>query len=884
MEAVFRDSLVERRRRGRRSAVAYALRAGADVVRSGWRERRKGGLAMGEWWTDVRVAARALRRTPWFTAAAVLVLALGIGANAAVFSALKATLLTPPPYPHPDRLVLLDLTEASHGHRPRGVVWSYRKYQVLAGTHNLPLQGSAAYGVRHVTLTGAGRAAYLSIEFVTPGYLKVLGLTPTLGRDFTADDDVDGAPPVALLGYDLWQTRFGADPGIVGRSVTLNGHAVTVVGVAPSGFRGLSGTAELFAPVGAGATLVSPILVRAAQAHWLRAVGRLAPGASLTSLDQHLQAVGQAVAETYPTRDPAIIQGASAQALLSERVNDRARSSVLILSAAATLLLLVACANLAGLLVARADGRTKEAAVRVAMGAGRWRVARGFLVEALLLAVAGGAAAMVVARIGARSLAAAWPARFLDGSWNVRGVNLSTVSVDGRVVAFAVLVTLVVGLLFGALPALRASQVSPARQLRAGAAGAPRSRRGMDLRGWLVSGEVALALVLLVGAGLLVHSLKELQAVDRGFRSGKLVSFSYDIPRTSHWSDDVAGFNERFLEKLNALPDVESAAVTCVTPLQGHCMITDVRRAGGRKWSEGSRPRIGVNYVSDGFFRTLGVPVRKGRTFTSEDQKGSRPVVVLNETAARRLFPDGHPLGQPVAMGIDLTPDATGAGNGVQVTGTGGGTAEVIGVVADVLYDRPSQGVMPDVYVDERQEAGPSQIIARTRGEPLALIPAARAALASLDPDIPLHGVSTDSQWEAGATADTRVLGGLLGAFAALALLLACTGVWAVVSYAVARRTPELGLRIALGAEPRQVVRLVVRGGLVLAVSGVAAGALGAWGASRVLTSLLYDVAPTDPVTFVAAAGVLLGVATLAAWIPARKATSVDPMVALRAE
>lgn len=884
MLAAFRAAARERRRDGRWSATAYALRAAADLARSGWRERRKGGMAMGEWWTDVRVAVRALRRTPWFTAAAVLVLALGIGANAAVFSALKATLLTPPPYPDPDRLVLLDLTEATHGDRPRAIPWSYRKYQVLADARDLPLQASAVYGTRHVTLTGVGEPAYLTAELVTPDYLRVLGVAPAVGRDFTAADDADGAASVAMLGYGLWQERFGGDRGIVGRDVTLNGHAVTVVGVAPRGFRGLGGTAQLFAPVHTGATLISLILVRAAQAHWLVGVGRLTPGASLASLNEHMRALGRAVAETYPISDPTITQGASARAFMAVRVNDQARSSVLILSAAAALLLLVACANLAGLLVARANGRAREAAVRVAMGAGRWRVARGFLVEALLLAVGGGAAALAVAGFGARALAAAWPSRFLDGSWQVRGLDPSSVTVDGTVVAFAVAVTLLTGLLFGALPALAASQVSPARQLRAGTAGQRRTRRGMDLRGWLVSGEIALALVLLVGAGLLLRSLRELQGVDRGFRSGNLVTFSYDIPRGSHWSDDPAGFNERFLEKLTALPGVESAAVTCIAPLQGHCMITAVRRAGDRRWSEGSRPSIGVNYVSDDFFRTLGIAVRQGRTFTSEDRKGSRPVVVLNEAAARRLFPDGHALGQPVAMGIDLTPDVASAASGTQVTGGEGGTAEVIGIVGDVLYDRPSQGVMPDAYVEERQEPGPVQIVARTRGEPLALIPAARAALASLDPDIPIHGVTTDSQWEARATADTRVLGGLLGAFAALALLLACTGVWAVVAYGVARRTPELGVRVALGAEPGQVVGLVVRGGLGLAAVGVAAGALAAWGASRALRSFLYDVAPSDPLTFVAAAALLLLVAVLAAWFPARKATRVDPMTALRAE
>jgi putative ABC transport system permease protein len=896
MEAAFRAAYGERRLAGRAAAARYALRALADVVRSGTRERRSarwgagapasgervpvggrprggGGMSMGEWWTDVRVAGRALGKTPGFTLAAVAVLALGIGANAAVFSAVKATLLTPPPYPDPDRLVMLDLTEApkTEAGQPRAMPWSYPKYRVMAAMNDVPLQASAAYATRSVTLTGAGDAAFLSAEAVTPDYLRVLGLAPSLGRDFTADDDVDGAGPVVMLEHGLWRDRFGGDRSIVGRTVTLNGQAVTVVGVAPVGFRGLTGGASLLVPVHTGAALVAPFLIRGAQAHWLRVIGRLAPGASLTALNQRMAAVGTSVEATYPDSDPTVVRSASAQAFMSARVNEQARRSVLVLAAAAGLLLLVACANLAGLLVARAGGRTREAAVRVAMGAGRWRVARGFLVEALLLAVAGGALAVLVARFGAGALAAAWPRRFLDGSWNVRGLDRAAVAVDPGVVAFAALVAVVAGLLFGALPALSVSQVSPARQLRAGTAGAGGARHRLDVRGALVSGEIALALVLLVGAGLLLRSLRELQAVDRGFRPGNLVTFSFNIGRGSRWSDDVAGFNERYLERLTALPDVESATVACVAPLAGHCMITDVRRAGDRSWSEGSRPRIGVHYVSDGFFETLGVPVREGRTFTSEDRKGSRPVVVLSEAAVRELFPDGGALGRPVAMGTDLTSEE-------------GSSAEVIGVVGDVLFDTPEKGVIPEAFISERQEEGYSTFIVRTRGEPLAAIPGARAALAALDPDIPLHGVSTLDDIEASATADTRVLGGLLATFAGLALLLACTGVWAVVAYAVAKRTSELGLRVALGAEPGQVVALVVRGGLALAAVGVLAGSLGAWGASRVLKSQLYGVAPTDPVTFVAAAALLMAVAAAAAWLPARRATRVDPMVALRAE
>ncbi len=833
-------------------------------------------MAASEWWLDARVGARALRRTPAFTAAAVLVLALGIGANTAIFSAVKAALLTPPPYPHPERLVLLDLTEASTAPpgAPRAMPWSYPKFQILAATKDLPLQAVAAYAVRSLTLTGRGDPAYVSAEVVTPDYMRLLGVATVAGRSFIAGDDVAGSAPVAILGYGLWRERFGGDSSVVGRSVTLGGRAVQVAGVAPPDFRGLSGRADLFIPVHTGAALIAPLLVDAARAHWLTSVGRLAPGASMAALDARMRSVGSAVEAAYPTSDPTVARSGAARSLLSARINDQARRSLLILSVAAALLLLVACANLAGLLMARAGGRAREAAVRVAIGAGRWRVARSFLVESLLLAGAGAAVAVLVARVGARALAAAWPARFLDGTWNVRALDLSAVTVDGDVVAFTVLVALLAGLLFGLLPALSVSQVDPARELGARSTGGTRTRRGWggwDLRGGLVAAEIALALVLLVGAGLLVRSLRQLDAVDRGFRQGNLLAFSFEIPRDGRDSIDVAAFHERFIERLEALPDVRSAAVSCTAPLGGHCMITEVRRAGDRRWSEGSRPRIGVNYISDDYFSTLGVPVREGRTFTATDRAGSRPVVVLGATAARALFPGGHAVGRAIAIGTDLT-------------GEQGSSADVIGVVGDVLYDRPEEGVMADAYISERQETGYGTFVLRTRGEPLAVVPAVRAALASLDPDLPIHDVATISDIAATATADTRVLGALLTTFAFLALLLACTGVWAVVAFAVSRRSSELGLRMALGAAPRQVVRLVVRGGLTLAAAGVAVGVVGAWAAARVLRSLLYDVAATDPLTYAAAAALLLGVTALAAWLPARRATRVDPITALRAE
>ncbi len=880
MAAAFTSAWGDRLREGGAvRATAWALRATLDAAASGlgerWR-RLRFGPHPGEWWTDVRVAARVLRRSPGFTAAAVLVLALGIGANTAVFSAVKATLLSPPPFRDPSSLVLPELTESStvRPGPPRAFPWSYPKYRIMAETEGLPLEALAAYAVRTFTLTGAGDPRRVDVEVVTPDYLDVLGVEPALGRDFREADDRDGAALTVVLGARLWRERFGSDPGVVGRNVTFNGRPATVLGVAPPEFRGLTGRAEAWMPVHPVAALVgAPWMVTGGQSHWLAAIARLRPGADLAALQARMPAVGRAAEEAYPNPDPTKVRSGGARPLMEARVNPQARRSLLVLGAAAALLLLVGCANLAGLLLARAAVRARETAVRVALGAGRWRVARGVLAESLLLAVLGGAAALAVARLGAHALVSAWPQRFLDGTWNVRFADPSAIHMDGAALAFAAGVAAATGLLFGLGPALAACRGGAGARLREGSAGVVGRARGTGVRRFLVAGEIALALVLVLGAGLLLRSLQRLQAVERGYQPGNLVAFDYTLPRSSASADDPAAFHAAYLERLRALPGVVGASMACSVPVGGHCWITAVRQAGDRTWQEGSRPFIGVHPVDDRYFETLGIPVLRGRTLQPDDRRGAPVAVVLNEAAVRELFPDGgDPLGAQVAMGVDATPED-------------GPGATVVGVVGDVLYDRPDMGVMPEAYFSYRQEVGgEATILLRTRGEPLAAVPAAREALLELDPDLPISGIRTVASAEADATADTRTLGTLLAVFAALAGLLACTGVWAVVAYTVERRTRELGLRVALGADPRSIVRMVLAGALATAGVGIAAGALGGWAATRVLGSFLYEVSVTDPPTFVAGAALLLGVSLLAAWLPARRATRVDPVEALRAE
>jgi predicted permease len=646
--------------------------------------------------------------------------------------------------------------------------------------------------------------------------------------------------------------------------------ATTVVGIAPAGFRGVSGNGGLWVTPHAAAALISPVMVRASQAHWMRAIGRLSEGATLASLDERMEAAGRAVMESYPPSNPSEVQSAAGQGLAEARVNPQARSSLLVLSAAAALLLIIACANLAGLLMARASARRREAAVRAALGAGRWRVARGVLAESLLLAACGGLAAVAVAHLGSSLLVEAWPSRFLTGDWNVRFVDLSTIGVDRSALVFAGGIALLAGGLLGVIPAVAAARTRPAATLRESGIGRSRRRGPFEARGALVVGEMALALVLVVGAGLLLRSLGELQAVDRGYEPGNLLTFQVQVPRGSAWAEDVAGFHALVEERLGALSEVEAVGMGCVAPLSGHCMITGVHRAGDRTFEQGSGPSIGVHYVSDGYFRTLGIAPRAGRAFDSRDQADSPPVVVLSERAARELFPGEDPLGRPIAMGTGLTSD--------------GATAEVIGVMADVLYDRPENGVMAEAYVSHRQDASYGTFVVRTRGDAVAAVPAVRAAVAGLDGDIPLFMLRTLDDIEASVVSETRALGTLLAVFAALALLLACTGVWAAVAWVVTRRTREIGVRMALGARPGQVVRELVLGGLGVTLVGTALGVAAAWWASRILASLLYEVGPTDPATYTGGAALLVTVALLASWLPARRATRVDPAVALGRE
>ena len=880
MVRTFRDGLRDHAEEGWR----YTVRAAWDAARGGLGERlREGpgprerratggvGTMMEESWSDLRLAGRTLSRTPAFTVAAVAVLALGIGANTAIFSAVKTVLLAPAPFSDPEQIVFTDLSDSStvEPGPPRPMAWSYPKYQMLARAEGRLVDPLAAFARRNLTLTGAGDPVLLNVEVVTPDYLDVLRIVPVHGRDFTETDDAPGAGHTVLLAHDLWTERLGGDPGVIGRTVMLEGRPVTVIGVAPPGFRGLTGSASAWVPVHTAADLTVPFLVSGAEAHWLRAIGRLPAEIPMQRLQERLREVGRAVVDAYPGDDPTRTSVVTADRMEEVRISDLARRGLTLLMLASGLLLVTACANLAGLLTARAASRDREVSVRRALGASRWRVARTFLAESLVLGLLGGAAALGVAWLGVRGLAAIWPYQFLQGTWNVGFTRPEAMTVDPTVLSYALGLAMVSALAFGLAPALAQTQREPGTAL--GGRSPTDGRTAGRLRRGLVALEVALALVLVVGAGLLARSLGELQRVDRGFEPGNLLTFSAVPSRSSPLSEDFAGFNDRSLERLVALPEVESAAVGCALPLAGHCWIGGVRTAGSRSWPVGDRPSVGINPVSDAFFGTLGIPILRGRGFTSEDGPDSPPVIILSQSAAELLFPDEDPLGQTMEVSASITPE-------------GGPGARVVGIVGDALFDDPAAGSMPEAYLAHRQESGSDSYVLRTGGDPLAALPAVRAALAELAPDLPLYGIQTLDDLEAAATGDTRMLGGLLTAFALLALLLAATGVWAVVAYGVSRRTRELGLRMALGARAGEVVRLVVREDLSTIAAGLALGLPAAWLATRFLDSLLFEVSPADPAAFVGGTALLLLAGVAAAWLPARRATRLEPVEALRSE
>jgi predicted permease len=798
---------------------------------------------------DLSYAVRRLRQSKGFTLVAVATLALGIGATSAIFSVVNAVLLRPLPFPEPDRLV-----QVAQTWKGRPAVYSPQNFLDVEAQAT-SFSGMAAIDAGGVTLTGQGAATRLEGAEVSASFFDVLGVRPRLGRAFLAGENEPGRDRVAVLGYALWRDRFGSDPGVVGRTLSLNRQPYTVVGVAPPGFR-YPEPAEIWTPLEYDQMFRS----KSRGAWYLTVVGRLRSGATLAGARQEAGTIAERLARAYPADDEGV--GGIVIPLLDATVGE-SRRALLVLLGAVGLVLLVACVNVANLLLARVAVRETELAVRAALGAGRGRLVRQLLTESLVLAVLGGAAGLLLS------------VAILDGllALQPQGVpRLDEVSVNRTVVAFAAALSLLTTVLFGAFPALQTGRRSSAQALRQGSRGILSGRRG-GLRGGLVVGQIALAMVLVAGSALLLRSFALLRQVDPGFRTGSALAFRISLPESAYADDArMLSFHDELQRRLAALPGVRSVGSVTAVPLGGSHFNISFTVEGWPEVPPAQQPSMEVRIATPGYFGTIGIPVRRGRAFTESDGPDAPQVVVLSESAVHRYFPHEEPIGRKIHLGL-------GRGRGRKPGG------EVVGVVGDVKEIGLAAESPPQIYVPYAQFPLPSMdVVLRTTVEPRSLAAVAERVVHGLDAELPVARVATLDEVLARSVSEPRFYAILLGSFAGTALFLAALGLFGVTSYAVAQRTRELAVRIALGARREELLRMVLREALLLGAAGVAVGLAGAVLLSRVISSMLFSLSPRDPLTLGGVALLLLATTLLAGYLPARRATRVDPVIALRSE
>jgi putative ABC transport system permease protein len=858
---------------GRRARRWYWRQAVSLIAsRPTWRPMRRSipvrrATAMAALLQDVHYAVRALSKQAGYTATAVLTLALGIGANLAIFALVYAVLIRPLPFHQPGELMLVQLLAPDHDAPGvfRKTVWSYPKYQVMRDRQQV-FTATALFADREWSLTGTSSPERLQGEIAEPSYFSVLGVQARLGRMFGVAEDQAGAAPTAVISYSLWQRRFGGDPHVLGRPIGLDGVQFTIVGVAPAGFRGLVGQADVWRPLITTdpSDLVEPF------SHSYRQIARRKPGVTNEQAEAAMRVLGAQVRDAFPQGGEG---SATAVPLDTERVDPLLRRSVLVLLGAVSLVLLIGCVNLANLTLARGLARQREVAIRLAIGATRFRIVRQFLTESLLLSFAGTVAGVLVAVASIRVAAAALPD--LDGilrgpEGGLTRVGASMLGVDPTLAAAAVGLAIVTALLFGLVPAWQAARRDLTTVIKPGSGGSLSTGfRGLTLRNVLVVGEIALALVMLVSSGLMLKSMARLSAIDLGFRPERLVTFRLSLPDQSYPRERHVPFVEQFLAKLKARPEVEAAAFGHCAPVSDGCNGTLAYLRDRPAVARGSEPRVGVTWASPDYFSALGIRLMRGRWFTEGDREGQPKVIVVNESAARALWKDEDPIGRRL-----------GVGQGGFREG-----AEVIGVVADVRYEAVETAPGPDVYLPVLQSPRPMGIFfIRSRVPSSTLLPVVREQLAALDRDLPISDVKTMDERYGEATWRTWMIGMLLTLFASLAVVLALVGIFGVLAQGVAQRTREIGVRMALGAARGDILRLVLGRASAMAALGVAGGLGVAWFASRLLKTLLYEVEPNDPAVLSALAVLLFIVALAASYIPARRATRVDPLETLRSE
>ncbi|MDA2936770.1 ABC transporter permease [Acidobacteria bacterium AH-259-A15] len=798
---------------------------------------------------DLRYGVRMLTKNPGFTVVAVLTLALGIGANTAIFSVVNGVLLHPLPYPDSDRLVMLWETYVQKGwfqgsaSLPNFTDWRER---------NQTFEEMAAFRTTGANLSGEDQPDRVTVADVTHRFFSILGVETALGRTFLPEEDQPGRAKVVVLSHGLWERRFGADPNTLGQKLMLNGEAATVVGVMPAAFD-FPEDIDLWAPLALDSTQ------RGRRSQFLRVIARLKPALTLEQAQAQMDIIARQLGKEYPrtNRD----WGINVLSLYDHTVGTM-RPALLILLGAVGFVLLIACANVANLFLARATGREKEMAIRAALGAGRKRIIRQLLTESGVLAVLAGSLGVLLAFWGIDLLLALSPDNL---------PRMDEVGVDGRVLGFTLIVSLAAGVLFGLAPGLQASKTDLNVSLKEGGRTSDNSG-GQHLRGLLMVSEVALGLVLLIGAGLLIKSFYRLQQVDPGFNPKNLLTLRFSLPRVNYPEEhQIVGFYRQLLERVETLSQVESTGAVHVVPLRGENQSIAIAEE-GQPYLTSEGKFITGNYrrVSPNYHRTMEIPLIRGRLFTQQDNAHSSGVVIINETMARRYWPDDDPLGRRfrIATGDEIL-------------------RTIVGVVGDVKHFGLNNETRPEMYVPHSQDskyALSMALMVRTTRSPESVVAEVRHELQTLDSQLPIYNAESMEKIIFRSVGLHRFTMILVAVFAGAAFLLAAIGIYGVISYSVSQRSHEFGVRMALGAQRTDILKLMLKHGMRLALVGATVGLAGALALTRVMTSLLYEVSPADPTIFSLVASLIILVALLACYFPARRATKVDPMTALRYE
>ena len=809
---------------------------------------------------DIRYGIRSLSKRPGFAAVAVITLALGIGANTAIFSVVNATLLRPLPFKDPDRLVMV------WGYLPQ-LAQQGDKFPSSAGNYLGLVKDTKSYdqlsAFRQWTwqLTHSGEPERLEGVRVSANFFNAVGARPLLGQTFTSAQDAEGAAPVAVISYRLWQREFGADQKVLGKSLTLDGRTVTIVGVMPRGF-----------DFPGGANMIPGLQFATRNDIWIplamtaderknqgslnmAVLGRLKEGVSVSQAQNETR--------TVQTSLPLGTVGYTVNLVpLQKQMVGNIKTLLLVLLATVAIVLLIACANVGNLLLARASSRRKEIAVRSALGAARWRIIRQLLTESMLLSLGGGSLGFLIAIWGTPLLVSFIPERV---------PRIHEVNVDFRVLGFAFLVSLITGIVFGLAPALQASRVNLNESLKESARGVSGSLRQNRLSAFLIVSEVSLAVVLMIGAALLTKSFVRLLEVNPGFDPSQTLTMEISLPTAppSKYADEQqqVAFFQQLLEKVNQTPGVISAGAVLSLPLTGAVESTNLFIDGRPRPPVAQAPEADYTIVTPGYFRAQGIPMLKGRTFTDQDNKDATGVIVINEALAQRYWPNEEPVGKRLTVAFEKTP------------------REIVGVVASAKQRALSADARATMYLPQLQRPTTGMtIVIRTIGDPLLLAGIARSQAHALDPTIPVTNVRTMDEIFSASVEQQRFSMLLVALFGGLAVVLAAIGIYGVMGYTVTQRKHEIAVRIALGARTNQVLKLVLKEGLTLALLGIGIGLIGAFGITRLMSSLLFEVKPTDLQTFATVSALLIVVAVVACIVPARRATKVDPLVALRYE